>query len=31
MSDARKMLISKIINALLIAAGTIAQIIFGGQ
>lgn len=31
MSDAKKLILSKIINAVLVALGTIAGIIFGGQ
>lgn len=31
MSDGKKMVLSKIINAVLVALGTIASVIFGGQ
>ena len=31
MSDNQRMILSKIINAVLVALGTIASVIFGGQ
>lgn len=31
MSETKKLMISKIINAVIVALGTIASIVFGGQ
>ena len=31
MTDGQRMILSKIINAVLVALGTIASVIFGGQ
>lgn len=31
MTDNQKMILSKVINAVLVALGTIASVIFGGQ